>query len=409
LLWRQLSQKAGNTPLLDIDGRTTIKILVQNKIRKVYKFSMIHRLYIHNFRCLENFELPISGHSSVLLIGKNGSGKTTIGRVLAILQRIARGTNRVGDLLKPGDFTRGRTDGPIRFEIEVLLDGSVYKYAVAFEFPKGFRELRVFEETLSVDGDVIFGRNVAQVHLATGPETGANFRIDWHLVALPIIQWRAEDDPLDIFKRWLAGSLILRPEPNLIRGNSERETLQPNTDMTNLGAWFSGLLASTPAAYTEISEYLKQVMPDFQDLKNLASSTESRNLAIQFSNKLGRFTLPFGDLSEGEKVFVIYALVIAANASSGPLLCFWDEPDNHLTPSEVSPSMMALRRAFKSHGQLIATSHNPEAIRRFSDENTLYLYRNSHLEPTVARSLEDIRAAGSLKGDLIDALTRGDV
>jgi ABC-type multidrug transport system ATPase subunit len=91
------------------------------------------------------------------------------------------------------------------------------------------------------------------------------------------------------------------------------------------------------------------------------------------------------------------------------LLCFWDEPDNHLAPSEVGPSVMALRKAFKSDGQLIATSHNPEAIRRFSDENTLFLYRNSHLEPTIARPLEKMRASGTLRGDLVNALIRDDV
>lgn len=47
---------------------------------------MIKRLYVHNFRCLENFELPISGLSSVLLVGGNGSGKSTIGRALEVLQ-----------------------------------------------------------------------------------------------------------------------------------------------------------------------------------------------------------------------------------------------------------------------------------------------------------------------------------
>ena len=50
---------------------------------------MIRRLYVHNFRCLENFELPVSGQPSVLLIGKNGSGKTTVGLALEILQKIA--------------------------------------------------------------------------------------------------------------------------------------------------------------------------------------------------------------------------------------------------------------------------------------------------------------------------------
>ena len=47
---------------------------------------MIRRIYIHNFRCLENFELPISNQSSVFLIGKNGTGKTTVGLGLEILQ-----------------------------------------------------------------------------------------------------------------------------------------------------------------------------------------------------------------------------------------------------------------------------------------------------------------------------------
>src|SRR5882672_6574204 len=149
---------------------------------------MLQRLYIHNFRCLENFELPISGHSSVLLIGKNGAGKTTVGLGLEILQRIARGTNRVGDLVKPKDFARGRTDAPMRFEIEVELDSKVYGYVIAFELQEGFKELRVFEEKLAVNGKPVYTRELAQVHLArTGQEKEAKFLIDWYLVALPIV------------------------------------------------------------------------------------------------------------------------------------------------------------------------------------------------------------------------------
>ena len=67
--------------------------------------------------------------------------------------------------------------------------------------------------------------------------------------------------------------------------------------------------------------------------------------------------------------------------------------------------MLALRRAFQSGGQFIATSHNPEAIRRFSDENTLLLYRKSHLEPTIVRPLSELQVSG----DLVGALIRGDV
>jgi predicted ATPase len=371
---------------------------------------MIRRLYIHNFRCLENFELPISGLSSVLLIGKNGAGKTTVGLALEILQKIARGTNRVGELVKPKDLAHGRVDAPVRFEIEVELSGSIYKYTLAFEFPQGFRELRVLEENLMVDGKFVYERANSQVHLARiAQEREANFRIDWHLVALPIVQHQSTNDPLFVFREWLASILVLQPIPNLIRGDSDGETLQPNTQATNLGAWFSGIVASAPSAYTKIDAYLKQVMPDLLDIKNPIVGKESRNLIFQFSDKQRSVSFPFEDLSDGEKCFMIYALVISMNESFGPLLCFWDEPDNYLGPSEVGLSMMELRRAFQTKGQLITTSNNPEAIRRFSNENTLVLYRNSHLEPSIVQLLENYLVTAGIKGDIVDALIRGDI
>jgi ABC-type multidrug transport system ATPase subunit len=371
-----------------------------------YDPCVIRRLYVHNFRCLENFELPISGHSSALLIGKNGTGKTTVGLALEILQRIARGTNRVGDLVKPKDFAQGRSDVPMRFEIEVELNAQIYAYGIAFDFPPGFKELRVFDEKLIVGGMPVYTRQMAQVNLAkTIGEGEAKFRIDWHLVALPIVQELSATDPLSIFKRWLARMLILRPMPSLISGSSTQKTLQPNIQVTDFAAWFSGLLAHAPAAYSRIDEYLKQVMPDLKDIQNPEIGPDYRSLVIQFSNGQGSLKLPFEDLSDGEKCFMICSLVLAANNAYEPVLCFWDEPDNYLAPSEVGHFVMALRKAFQSSGQFIATSHNPEAIDRFSEENTLVLDRKSHLEPTLVRPLSEIQVSGTL----VSALIRGDV
>ncbi|MDR3718934.1 MAG: AAA family ATPase [Bryobacteraceae bacterium] len=367
---------------------------------------VIRRLYVHNFRSLENFELPVSGQSSVLLIGKNGSGKTTVGLALEILQKIARGTNRVDDLVKPKDLTRGRAGVPVRFVIEVELDSKRYEYEVAFDFPEGFKELRVAEEKLAVNGAPVYDRELAQVTLArSGRDQEAKFRIDWHLVALPIVQEHSPADPLHIFKQWLARILILRPLPGLITGDSERDTLEPNLQVTDFGAWFSGLLAFAPAAYTEIAEYLRQVMPDLVDIKNPVIGKNSRSLIVQFSSDQGTLKLPFEDLSDGEKCFMICALVLAANVAYGPLLCFWDEPDNYLALPEVGHFVLALRKAFQSGGQFIMTSHNPEAIRRFSEDNTLFLYRKNHLEPTIIRAISQLQ----ISGDLVGALTRGDV
>lgn len=67
--------------------------------------EMIKRLCFHNFRCLENFELPAFGQASALLIGRNGVGKSSIAIGLELLQHIARGTNRVRELVRPRFLT----------------------------------------------------------------------------------------------------------------------------------------------------------------------------------------------------------------------------------------------------------------------------------------------------------------
>lgn len=365
---------------------------------------MLQRLYVHNFRCLENFELSLKGMSSALLIGKNGAGKSTIARALEVLQSIGRGINRVGQLIESKDFTRGRYDVPIRFEIEVLLEDKLYKYTLAFELPESFRELRVFEEQLLIEGNPVYSRKEAQVTLVSRNRE-AQFLVDWHLVALPVIQEQSEVDPLYIFKTWLARMIILAPIPALMTGDSHGETLEPKQDGSNFGEWFSGLLSRYPAAYTQADKYLRDVMPDIQDFLNELIGKDAKSMVVRFEANNATLSVDFKDLSDGEKCFFLCAVVLAANRYYGPLFCFWDEPDNYLSLSEVGHFITSLRRSFKDNGQILATSHNEEAIRKFSNENTFVLDRKSHLEPTLVKLLNDI----PVSGDLVDTLIRGNI
>ncbi|MBS9383918.1 MAG: AAA family ATPase [Dolichospermum sp. BR01] len=367
---------------------------------------MLQRLYVHNFRCLENFELTMKEMSSTLLIGKNGTGKSTIATALEVFQSIGRGINRVGQLVKSKDFTRGRYDVPIRLEIEVLLDEKLYKYILSLELPEKFKELRVFEEQLLVAGNPIYSRKEAQVTIYSSSQNReSQFLVDWHLVALPVIQEQSETDPLHTFKNWLAHIIILAPIPSLMTGDSHGETLQPNRDGANIGEWFSGLLGRYPAAYRDVDKYLREVMPDFQDFLNELIGKEFKSLIVRFAENNATLNVNFQDLSDGEKCFFLCAVVLAANKFYGSVLCFWDEPDNYLSISEVGHFITSLRRSFKDSGQILVTSHNPEAIRKFSNENTFILDRKSHLEPTLIRLLSDI----PVTGDLINSLICGDI
>ena len=367
---------------------------------------MLHRLYVNNFRCLENFELTPKGISSALLIGKNGSGKSTIATALEVLQSIGRGINKVDQLVQKQDFSQGRSHLPMRFEIEVFLQNNLYQYSLAFELPENGKAMRVFEEDLLVNGTAIYSRKEAKITLLRNLQNReAEFLVDWHLVALPVIQEQSQTDPLHIFKTWLAHLIILAPIPSFMKGDSHGETLEPHRTGSNFGEWFSGLLSRYPAAYTQIDQYLRDVIPDFKDVRNEFIGKDFKNMRVRFEEKIAHLSIDFNDLSDGEKCFFLGAVVVVANHSYGPLFCFWDEPENYLSLSEVGHFVMSLRRSFKNGGQLLVTSHNPEAIRKFSNENTWLLHRNSHLEPTLIRSLEDI----SIQGDLVGALIQGDL
>ena len=373
---------------------------------------MLQRLYIHNFRCLENFEFITKDHSSVLLIGKNGVGKSTIRAVLEIFQSISRGINKIEDLVKVTDFLRGRLEDPIRFEIEILIDKKKYLYTLSLYFSDSFKKLVINEENLSVSEEPVFSRKGADIVLhkpfqidTSSSTSEAKFQVNQYLSALPIIQAQTTGDPLYTFRKWLARMIIISPIPLWMTGYSNNETLEPTLYGQNFGDWFSGLLSRYPAAYTQIDNYLRKVMPDFQDILNESTGKESKSMTVRFLEKSATLSVEFKNLSDGEKCFILCAVILAANKSYGPLFCFWDEPDNYLSLSEVGHFVADLRRAFQGQSQIILTSHHPEAIRKFSDENTFVLDRKSHLEPTLIRLLNEIPRTG----DLINALIRGDV
>lgn len=370
---------------------------------------MIERLYIHNFRCLDNFVLPVGEIPSALLVGKNGSGKSSVGFALEILQKIGRGTNRIKELIKTHDIRYGHTAEPVRIELEVRIGDVLYSYSLALELPEGFRELRVLEESLSVGGRPKYTRKVAELQFVNEGESSAaknyGMNYDWHLVWLSAAQARSEAEPLDIFRKWLSRMLIVRPYPLAINGNSSEETLNPAPDMSNLGDWWTGLISHSPSSYSKIDEALKRLLPDLKDIKNPVIAKESRSLEVQFEQGGKTMTLPFHLLSDGEKCMLIWALVMVANEAYGPLLCFWDEPDNFLAISEVGDFATDLRRAFQKGGQFIGTSHNAEFIKKFSDENTFVLFRKNHREPTQIRPLVEL----SYEGDLISSLVRGEI
>ena len=364
---------------------------------------MIERLYAHNFRCLENFTIDFGARPSVLVIGKNGAGKSTVLQCLALFQSICRGSNRVGKLISASDFTQHRMNHPMRFEVELTLSGKQFKYAVSFEWPETFREARILDESLSVDGQVIFTRHQAQIHLSGG----AAFGLDWHIVALPVINERPGERAIQDIKTFFACMILIAPIPAKMTGFSEEPSMELQDDAANYASCLRGLLGQKPAAYSEFDSYVKTVIPDFSSIENIERGESGTQLIVKFEqqNPQRSLSVEFKALSDGEKCFFLSAYIIASNSVGSPVFCMWDEPDNHLSLSEVGQFITGLRKMSNLSGQFIATIHHPETVRKFSDETTFVLTRRSHLDPTVVRPLADF----TYSGDLINALIRDEI
>jgi ABC-type cobalamin/Fe3+-siderophores transport system ATPase subunit len=327
---------------------------------------MIERLYVHNFRCLENFTLDLAGRSSTLVIGKNGAGKSTVLQCLKLFQSICRGFNRIGNLISASDFTQHRTDHPMRFEIELKLLAKQYKYAVSIEWPANFREARILDESLSVDGHPVFTRQHSQIQLSGG----AAFGLDWHIVALPVINERPGERAIQDIKTFFASMILIAPIPKEMTGFSEEPSMELQDDAANYASCLRALIGQKPAAYSVFDSYVKTVIPDFSSIENIERGERGTQLIVKFEqqNPQRSLSVEFKALADGEKCFFLSAYIIAANTVGPPIFCMWDEPDSHLSLSEVGQFITALRKMTNRSGQLVATTHHPETVRKFSDE-----------------------------------------
>ncbi len=369
---------------------------------------MIERLYVHNFRCLENFTLDFGGNRSSLLIGKNGAGKSTVLAALGVFQSICRGPNRVKDIIKARDFAKFDKSLPMRFELEASISNSRFKYAVSFDWPADFYEARVTEESLHKDGIPVFTREESQVTLPAG----GTFRLDWHVFALPVINEKPSERSIRDVKAFFETMMILEPIPKSIMGFSEEPQTDLAIDANNYAACLRSLLQSKPKAYGVFEKFVKNVMPDFSSIENVDRGKEGgAQLVVSFEQDHPHQTakFDFDVLSAGEKCFLLAAYVIAANSvrstDDSPVVCVWDEPDNHLSVSQVGHFITDMRKMVNRGGQFIATTHHPETIRKFSDDNTYVLTRRSHFEPTVVKLLNTF----NVTGDLIHALIRDEI
>jgi len=111
---------------------------------------MLQRLYVTNYRCLVNFEFRPTAKQ--LIVGRNGTGKTTVFDVLAMLRDYAVRGSPCEGLLGGKTRTRWQNVAEQRFELDVKGNGGEYRYTLVAEERGVQTHPRVKQETLDFDG-----------------------------------------------------------------------------------------------------------------------------------------------------------------------------------------------------------------------------------------------------------------
>lgn len=218
---------------------------------------MLTRLYATNYRSLVNFEFK--PNSKQLIIGRNGTGKSTVFDILALLRDFgARGLSCEGRL---GGRTRTSWQkiAEQRFELDVKGNGGLYRYSLIIdEFGEPLRP-RVKQETLEFNGNLLLRFVEGQVSLfkdslapsrsgpssRSGSRSGSRslsrsngrptleFPLDWHRSGLAAVEadaLRKDSARLSWFKIWLNRVVQVQINPWVMSARSEVEARYPNKD-----------------------------------------------------------------------------------------------------------------------------------------------------------------------------------
>lgn len=364
----------------------------------------VESLYVNNFRCLQNFTLDLSSDEALLLLARNGMGKSTVLAVLRILSEIARGETRVNELFNVRDFSFGNQSAPIRIKLRLADESREVSYELVVAL-NGKGGLEIVKEVFLALDDESFVRDLSQTGGTVSPME-RHFSLEADRLALP------QDVQTHRLRQVLSDWVLVMPSPSQMKQTDSPANAGLEYTCANFLPWFKNLLGAQPFRYGDFTNELGAALRDFVAFRwNDPQQEPSPNLYLTFeSGSKGRYEVAFGELSDGEKSMVLGAALIVLSKMKPGYFCFWDEPDNYLAVSDVQGFITRLRKSFRINGgQLLISSHNLETIRTMGLESTVIMRRPSHLEPASLIRVDGVLKSDESREQYIQAVLSGDI
>jgi len=340
---------------------------------------MLTRLYVDNFRALVNSELDLAPRA--LLMGRNGTGKSTFGDVLMRLQTLLVGQSKTDDFFGPETRTRWQQVPRQRFELDVTGPAGSYQYRLIVEHRNtaGSDEsrTRIVGETLSLNAKPLFRFEDGMVHLFRDDHSaGPEYPFDWGRSALGAIAPRHDNQKLTWFGQWLRGMTILKPDPQRMSALVERDDFILFVDASNFAGWYHAASGADKRRDQLLHDALAEVLPGFEALNFEYAGPGRWLLRADFAGEGGRLQLYFNELSDGQRALILLYSVVHLLLGQGRTV-FLDEPDNFVSLDEIQPWLLsATDTVDDGDGQLVLVSHHPEIFDQWAVSHGLLTERD---------------------------------
>jgi predicted ATPase len=323
---------------------------------------MLKRIYVDNFRCLVNFELKLDRLN--LLLGENGTGKTTVFEVLYRLQQFLAGNAKVQTMFPSADLTRWQSTPTQRFELELQAGEANYDYALVIEHDEDRRKARIKSEILTMDDKRLFDFLDGNAELYYDDFTpGPKYPFDWTQSGLAVLQPRADNKKLTRFRKELQQIIVAAVHPMCMSSESRAEESTLSRNMENFVSWYRYVSQEHQGATYGLVQELARVLPGFSSF-SLKEAGEAKVFKVMMKRPSMKQEIPFdfSELSDGQRCLIALYAVLFVLKDQGVSL-FLDEPDNFITLREIQPWLGSLKDLIgEGVEQGVLISHHPEII-----------------------------------------------
>lgn len=364
---------------------------------------MLKRLYVDNYKCLVNFEIRFS--SLTLLLGQNGSGKSSLLDVVFGIRQLLSGASKFVDVFSPQTRTRWQSGTVQVFEMEVELEGETYSYRLEIEHLAERRVVKAKREHLLVGGKPLFEFVRGDVQLyKDSHQKGPIFPGDWNESALARVAPAPTNRRLTRFLDFARKLMVCGLYPHSFSAEAASEDSMLSRDGSNFAAWYRHMFQERQELVPELNQTLGKVIDGFQSIRLERVGSETRALMIVFEEGDRRFELRLDELSDGERALIANYSLIQLTSRQGYAL-FLDEPENYVALREIQPWLVALYEACgNTVPQAVLCSHHPELIDYLGTDRCVLLVR----EVSGATLVREIRVPDDTKGfKLSELVARG--